>query len=45
MKKYKVKITPDALDDIINISNYIFEISKDKEISLKIFDLLISNCN
>jgi len=45
MKKYKVIITPEALDDIINISNYIFSKSKNKFVAQKIYDLLVSSCN
>jgi hypothetical protein len=45
MQEYKIKITPDALEDIVNISNYIYKKSKNKIISQKIYDLLISSCN
>jgi len=45
MKKYNIQITPDALNDIINISNYIFDKSKNIFISKKVYNLLISWCN
>ena len=45
MKNYSVEISPEALSDIVEIVNYIFNKSKNKEISFKIYDLLISKCN
>jgi len=45
MKNYIVEISPEALEDIIETVNYIYLKSKNKEISLKIYDLLISKCN
>jgi len=45
MQKYNVQISPEALDDIVNISNYIHIKSRNKFISMKIYNLLISSCN
>ncbi len=45
MHKYLVKITPEAIDDIVYISNYIHSKSKNIFISKKFYDLLISSCN
>ena len=45
MQEYNVKISPEALKDIVNISNYIYEKSRNIFTSKKIYNLLISTCN
>ena len=45
MQKYSLEISPEALDDIVKISNYIHMKSRNKSISMKIYNLLISTCN
>jgi len=45
MQNYTVNISPESLEDIINISNYIHKKSRNKFISTKIYNLLISTCN
>lgn len=44
MKIYNVNILDDAFEDIVNISNYIFEVSFDNNISSKIYDLIFASC-
>ena len=45
MKNYNVEISPEALNDIVDIVNFIYKKSRNKEVSLQIYDLLISKCN